>query len=289
MKKIFSFIHISDLHYSCPKLQKKDLLNKRLLGYWNETIKKKYLINARRKDFFQNLATYIEQQGCDLLVITGDLSNLAFDEEFQQAKKEIKYYFFKQKTIIIAGNHDRYLKKITDEERFEKYFSENSPFSWSKREQKSIHTIEIANKFQLVFFDMAVPNILSARGKLSKNFFDEYHQKIKSDSSYQKIGFGHYPLGLADSKKEAYFRRLSKTKKLEKLLMKDKFVAYFHGHIHENWIRNFTLANHTMSCVNSGGSVLDRKMKFPSCHQMEIFSDGAWKINPILHNLSGIR
>jgi predicted MPP superfamily phosphohydrolase len=278
-KKIFSLIHISDLHYSAPKLQKKDILNKRLLGYWNEAIRKKYLNNARRKAFFEKLAIYLAQKRCDLLVITGDFSNLALNEEFQQAKQEIKFFFPNQEIIALAGNHDRYLRTITKEERFEKYFGEYCPFAWKTREKKSVHTIEVENQFQLVFFDMAVPNILSARGKLSDNFFQEYQKKIEHSSSLKKIGFGHYPLGLPADQKERYFRRLHQTKKLENQIIKDKFVAYFHGHIHKNWIRTFKKEGHNLCCVSTGGTITKTGC---FCHKMDMFSDGSWNIEPII-------
>ena len=281
-KQIFSLVHFSDLHYSNPKLQKKDIFNKRILGYWNEALKKKYLNNAKRKIFYEKLVIYLSKNTCDLIIITGDFSNLSLNEEFSQAKKDIKFFFPNQKIITLAGNHDRYLKKTAKEERFEKYFGEYCLFHWIQREHKSIHTINIANKFQLVFFDMAVPNILSARGRLSKNFFTEYKQKILPKQSFQRIGFGHYPIGLSSEQKEIFYRRLKNTKKLEKQLMEDNFIAYFHGHIHKNWVRNFTLNNHSMQCVNTAGVILDKNSKVSFCHKMDLFNNGDWNIEPIL-------
>ena len=251
-------------------------MNKRVLGYWNELRKKKYRAKNERRNFFKKISYHLKSQPCDLLIITGDFSNLSLHSEFQLAKEELQFFLGKQRLILFAGNHDRYLKKTTKEERFEKYFAEYCPFSWKTREQKSIHTIEL-EKFQLVFFDMAEPNFLTSRGRLAKNFFNEFKEKIEG-SPFIKLGFGHYPLGLTE--KESFWRKLKGAEKLEQLLMKEKFLAYFHGHIHQNWIKTFSMNGHSMKCINSGGAIFGKEYPL-SFHKIELFSDGSFKVQLI--------
>lgn len=281
MKNSFTISHLSDLHYSIPSLNFKDCFNKRVLGYLNEVFKRKnYSLDKEREKILQKLA----KTATDLFCITGDFSTLSYAVEFKKAQEQIYNILSKKKIITISGNHDRYLKSVTKQEKFENYFKETTPFSWSKRKQKSIHSVTIFNKFLLVFFDMSVPQIwFSSRGRLSSNFFEEYYQLIrkKSNCSKIKIGFGHYPLLLPNNQKNPFLRRLKNYKKLSKLLLEDSFFAYCHGHIHQSWKSKIQIKDKSIWDINSAGIVVNKDSKNRCYHQITLYKEGKVDISQI--------
>ena len=195
-------IHLSDLHYSFPIIACSRFTQQTFSRIENEIlIKKSYHYNHQREQLFKNIA----EKEWDLLCITGDFSNLSCRKEFQKAsqyklhpilqhklslmrkKKQLEHYFGGRKIVVLAGNHDRYTKRVTRKEYFEYYFEKHIVFNWEKRQVHSVHVKEVLDNFLLVFFDMAVPRPwYSSRGTLTPNFFKEYQQKIRCTQKTEK-------------------------------------------------------------------------------------------------------
>ena len=280
MTKYFDIIHISDLHYSCPAFQFKDIFNKRALGYLNEKFRRKsYQLDFRREQLLKAIA----KKDYDLLCITGDLSSLSYRTEFAKAQTQLDKFLAKDNRIIIPGNHDRYLKSTTKKEIFESYFKKHTPFSWRNRKHQSIYTKTILGKFLLVFFDMAMPQYFSSRSILKAHFFSEYKKIIRSSENISKIkiGFGHYPLFLDTNQKESYWRKLQGAEKLANLLLEDSFIAYCHGHIHQNWQNKIKNGSNHLWAINSGGAILDNQPESRLYNKLKLYSSGKVEVKQL--------
>lgn len=110
-----SDLHILDLHGVRPRA----FLSRRILGGVN-------LITARRGGYS---ATVLERALEDLLdvdpdhvVITGDLSNLALEGEFERVAAYLRYLWESDRVSVVPGNHDYYTAGAIKERRFEKSF-----------------------------------------------------------------------------------------------------------------------------------------------------------------------
>ncbi len=283
MEKSYIIIHLSDLHYSFPKLQMADLRGKRFLGLVNETlIKKSYRYNLQRERLLKSIA----EKEWDLLCITGDFSNLSYKKEFQKAREQLDYYFGGREIVVLAGNHDRYTKKVTFEENFETHFKKYIIFNWSQKKDYSIHIKEILDRFLLVFFDMAVPRPwFSSRGVLSSNFFQEYQQKIRNSKNLnkEKIGFGHYPVFIPTGKKNRFWRRLKQGKKLASYMLDDSFLAYCHGHIHYSWQEMIQMQGKSVWSLNSGGIILGRQQRNQFYNRIALYPNGEIVTTPLFY------
>ena len=283
MEKKYTIIHLSDLHYSFPEWKITNLTNKRSFGLTNEIIlKKSYRYNEQRKKLLKSIA----EKEWDLLCITGDFSNLSYAKEFQKAKSQIEYYFGNREIIVLAGNHDRYIKKTTREEHFESYFKKYIVFNWNSKKEYSIHTRKIFKNFLLVFFDMAVPRPwFSARGALSHNFFQEYQQKIcKSElTTTHKIGFGHYPVFMPAGKKPKFWRSFKHHKKLASCMLKDNFHVYCHGHIHHSWQTLIQFKENSIWSLNGGGVILNKNTQNQFYNKIVLHPNGKIVITPLFY------
>lgn len=58
----------------------------------------------------------------DHIVITGDITNLALESEFKEARRLIDSAACSAEVTVVPGNHDTYLPSIQHERRFPNYF-----------------------------------------------------------------------------------------------------------------------------------------------------------------------
>ena len=82
-QRVFTLAHVSDIHLSpLPKVRRRQLLSKRLLGYVNWHRGRKFV---HKREILDLLADDLKERGPDHIVVTGDLTNLALPQEFPPA------------------------------------------------------------------------------------------------------------------------------------------------------------------------------------------------------------
>ena len=80
---MFKIAHLFDIHLSpLPRARRRDLLNKRMLGYVNWHRGRKYV---HRREILDVVTRDIVEQEPDQIVVTGDLVTLGLPEEFLRA------------------------------------------------------------------------------------------------------------------------------------------------------------------------------------------------------------
>ena len=124
--------HASDLHLlSLTGASWLDFANKRWIGGLN------LLTNRGRHyltEIFERLIDDINQSDVDHLVITGDVTNLALDEEFRFARELFGRFNLSPKDItVLPGNHDAYIQKGATHftTHFGDYFACDDDFKWA--------------------------------------------------------------------------------------------------------------------------------------------------------------
>lgn len=127
--------HASDLHLlSLKGASWLDFANKRWIGGLN------LLTNRGRHyltEIFERLIDDINESDVDHLVITGDVTNLALDEEFRFAKELFGRFRLSPKDItVLPGNHDAYIQKGSTHftTHFGDYFSSDKDFQWKDKD-----------------------------------------------------------------------------------------------------------------------------------------------------------
>lgn len=115
-------VHFSDLHLPLSsRVAPWKLLGKRALGWGNLVFNRG---KTHRRDLYEGLLGQVTREMADLVVVTGDLTSLALDDEFISAERDFsKAGLDPQTTIIIPGNHDRYTPGADRSRSFEKHFS----------------------------------------------------------------------------------------------------------------------------------------------------------------------
>jgi 3',5'-cyclic AMP phosphodiesterase CpdA len=116
--------HISDLHlFSIEGVPLRRFLNKRITGYANLKLSRG---QVHRSAYVRTLAREIARQRADHVIISGDLTNLALEPEFELARAVIEndLGLGPDDVSIVPGNHDLYTRGSVSSGRFARYFAD---------------------------------------------------------------------------------------------------------------------------------------------------------------------
>jgi 3',5'-cyclic AMP phosphodiesterase CpdA len=113
------FLHCSDIHLlSLTGVGTHRFLNKRLTGGINLMLARSRHHSER---LFDRMVEHAREQAIDRVVVTGDLSNLALDEEFEHIVGKLEAIGLP--ITVIPGNHDAYTRGSVRKRRFERHFT----------------------------------------------------------------------------------------------------------------------------------------------------------------------
>ena len=106
---MFRLGHISDVHLSAvPALRLRDLISKRLVGYANWLRNRAHSMTG---DTLARLVADLKAQQPDHIAVTGDLTNIAMHEEFENARRWLEELGPPDRVTAIPGNHDAYVPR----------------------------------------------------------------------------------------------------------------------------------------------------------------------------------
>ncbi|MCA9714516.1 MAG: metallophosphoesterase [Myxococcales bacterium] len=115
----FRFIHCSDIHLlDLTGVRPWRFFNKRLTGGVNLALKRRRMHSDA---LFDQIIEHARARKADRLIVTGDLTNLALEAEFELVKRRLGEAGVA--VTVIPGNHDAYTKGSVRSRRFETYLS----------------------------------------------------------------------------------------------------------------------------------------------------------------------
>ena len=112
--------HVSDLHVlsRTGARWRQIVFNKRLTGYANLILHRG---RVHRRDYLVRVLASASASA-DQLVVTGDITNLALEHEYQEATALLDEAARRIEVTVIPGNHDIYLPALVHERRFTHHF-----------------------------------------------------------------------------------------------------------------------------------------------------------------------
>lgn len=106
---MFRLAHISDVHLGAvPDLRLRDYASKRIVGYTNW---RRNRAGAMTADTLDRLVADLRAQAPDHIAVTGDLTNIAMREEFENARRWLEELGPPVHVTAIPGNHDAYVPR----------------------------------------------------------------------------------------------------------------------------------------------------------------------------------
>lgn len=115
--------HFSDLHLlALDGVPARRFLNKRLTGWVNLRLERG---SIHRAAYVRAIAREVRRLEVDHVVVTGDLTNLALEAEFELAREvlEGELGLDPSRVTVVPGNHDLYTRGAMTSRRFEHYFA----------------------------------------------------------------------------------------------------------------------------------------------------------------------
>jgi len=105
---VFTLAHLSDLHLSpLPRPRLSELMNKRITGYINWLRKRRHLHD---RAVLETLIEDLKDQAPDHIAITGDIANIALEEEFVRGRNWLQHLDSFKSVSFVPGNHDAYVR-----------------------------------------------------------------------------------------------------------------------------------------------------------------------------------
>jgi len=112
--------HLSDIHIlDLTGVRFYRFLNKRITGGLNLLLRRS---KSHDETLLEEALEVVESLGCDHVIVTGDLTNLSLDQEFDKARRILEAHVPTSRLSVIAGNHDRYTLGAALSRRFERHF-----------------------------------------------------------------------------------------------------------------------------------------------------------------------
>jgi 3',5'-cyclic AMP phosphodiesterase CpdA len=124
--------HLSDLHLPLRTgFSPTWIFSKRLLGYANITLARS---RTHKLAPLAALLSAVAAEEADLVIVTGDLTNLALKDEYARLNDLFdEAGLAPSKTIVIPGNHDRYTPGADLTDAFERNMSRWLPAGFDRR------------------------------------------------------------------------------------------------------------------------------------------------------------
>ena len=105
----FRLGHISDVHLGhVPNMRLRDYASKRVVGYTNWRRNRAHIMTT---DSLDRLVDDMRSQSLDHIAVTGDLTNIALKEEFENARLWLEELGSPERVTAIPGNHDAYVPR----------------------------------------------------------------------------------------------------------------------------------------------------------------------------------
>jgi len=137
--------HLSDLHLHVPgAIRPSDLASRRLFGAANLVLRRRALHSPAVARAAVRAAA---EAGADHCVVTGDLTNLALDAEFDLAAEVLAPLGGWERVTVIPGNHDYYTPGAVRAARFERRFG---PTLWRPGEPDAYPAVKDVGEVRIV-------------------------------------------------------------------------------------------------------------------------------------------
>jgi len=107
-RRMVLLAHLSDPHLApMPRPRLTELASKRLLGFVNWHLRRK---TCHRRDVLDALVADLSAAAPDHIALTGDLINIALEEEFAPARAWLDVVGPPDRVTFVPGNHDIYVR-----------------------------------------------------------------------------------------------------------------------------------------------------------------------------------
>jgi 3',5'-cyclic AMP phosphodiesterase CpdA len=241
--------HFSDLHlYAAHDVPAWRFLNKRLTGWANLRLKRG---NVHHAAHVRAIARAVAAAAVDHVVVTGDLTNLALEPEFELAREvfAVDLGLDPARVTVVPGNHDVYTRGAVASRRFEHYFG---PWLQSDLPELAVDThgarfpvVKLRDRAAIVALSSAVPRPpFVAAGELGRAQLDALARVLAHPEVARRfvVIAMHHPAVNTWSRGKTYLEGLRDAPALLDELRHLPRGMLLHGHLHRRIQRDIRTA-----------------------------------------------
>lgn len=223
--------HLSDLHIlDLNGVGAGRFVNRRLAGGLNLLLRR---AAAHKIEILEKLIEDLLREAPDHIVISGDLSNLALESEFERVYHLLKLLGDGTKLSLVPGNHDYYTAGAARSRRFERYFHEFMFHRYSDLDPDPYPWVKDLGELSLVGVRTACETVPPlAYGQVDDRQFSRLRDVLAAlPSTRPKAVLLHHALHSRGARRDLTDRLLGRDKLLA-LLMEQHVSIAFYGHDH---------------------------------------------------------
>lgn len=227
--------HLSDLHVlNLENAVPMRLLNKRLTGYANLRLRRNH---KHKPEPVRRALASLRGHGVDHLVITGDLSNLALEGEFDRVRDLIvsESGLPESAISIVPGNHDVYTRGSHTKKRFATWFAPYLRSDLDLADGSTFPFVHLRGPLAIIGLSTAVPQLpFVAAGRLGVPQINALTRILLAPELRGKtpVILQHHPIDNPASKLKSLLEGLSDADaELRAFGERDAFIL--HGHWHK--------------------------------------------------------
>ncbi|MSP24627.1 MAG: metallophosphoesterase [Myxococcales bacterium] len=256
--------HISDLHLlALAGLTARRLANKRVTGWVNLKLRRQ----AHHHDHTaEAVARAIRARGdVDHVVVTGDVSNLALESEFERVRSYLLDEFGPrtEQLSIIPGNHDAYTRGAYRSRRFEQafapYLQSDLPGASGVAGLGAYPYVQLRGPLAFIGLSSAVPRpplVASGRvGKLQRLALHSLlgHEEVRARTPVILV---HHPWHNPSSAAKTWLGGLEDARELGETLAQLEHGVLLHGHLHRRIRRVLPTASGQLEAIGATSASL---------------------------------
>jgi len=276
--------HFSDPHIAClGPVKKRDLLNKRLLGYlrwrwFRKRVHQDEILSILQKD--------LKSTRPDHIIVTGDLTHLGLPAEFQKAQIWLQSLGTPAQVTIVPGNHDNYVRSNWNQTfaRWLDYMISDRPDQQGTRVsgfEDLFPTLRVRGPIALIGVCSARPSApplaIGTVGKVQLNKLERFLTQTARQGLFRIVAIHHPPLtGL-----ESWRRRLTDAHSLWKLVERCGAELILHGHVHRAFHYRFNTPSPITVVGATSASSSSLKYDRRACYYVYTLmaSENAWDVH----------
>ncbi len=257
--------HLSDIHiHNLENVRPWRFLNKRVTGGLNLLLGRSGKHDNR---VVQAALEHVQTLGVDHTVVTGDLSNLSLESEFEAARSMLAPY--SANLSVIPGNHDYYTRGSVRAARFESYYA---PWMVSDlpREPGEVYPYAklLGDDVVLVGLNSCIaspPTFAVGRvGEEQRARLDALLSAPEIEGRFLVVAHHHHlvPPVHTNPRKE-FFRQMEDREEVKALLTRRGVGLTIHGHNHQHGIFALPRPDGGITYVSEAGSTSVARFKDP--------------------------
>jgi 3',5'-cyclic AMP phosphodiesterase CpdA len=232
--------HFSDLHVlALEGVSRARFLNKRFTGLVNLRLKREH---KHRPAHVKAVAKAVGEAKVDHVVITGDLTNLALEQEFEAVLRLIEEDLGvpAAQITVVPGNHDLYTRGAMRAQRFTRFFApylvSDLPELAAEIDLGRFPIVKLVGPLAIIGLSSAVPRPpLVASGELGAKQIEALERVLADDEVRRRtpiLAF-HHPIHNPSSKMKTLVEGLVDADDLAEAIKGLKSGLLLHGHLHK--------------------------------------------------------